>query len=293
MTALIKIDNLDSKKKAILKIKDSYSPDIKDFVNFLDSQGEDITLKGLQAYNEYLKGLPAGTRNKRLSGAKNRVRFLFNRSSEALDTAKTYRFEQALKKLKGERKSKAIDMEALPTNSDIKKLMLDIRENKKDMRTLSERLPLFIKFLLFTGCRVSEMTGIKLTDCKNQGEYIEVRIHGKGGKERKNKVDPELIKRIQNTFKGHVYLFETSGSKQYYREYISNQIKKSAKRVLRKDISAHSLRHIFATEALRAGWSPKKIAIQLGHSSASTTLDMYCQDSPDYQDLKRLHYNHE
>ena len=226
--------------------------------------------------------------SKRLSGAKNRVRFLFNRSSEALDIAKTYRFEQALKKLKGERKSKAIDMEALPTNSDIKKLMLDIRENKKDMRTLSERLPLFIEFLMFTGARVSEMINIKLTDCKNQGEYIEVRIHGKGGKERKNKVDPELIKRIQNTFKGQVYLFETSGSKQYYREYISNQIKKSAKRVLRKDISAHTLRHVFATTAQKKGWSPKKISVQLGHSSTSTTQDMYCHDQPDYQDVKSL-----
>ena len=288
MTALIKIDNRDSKKRAILKIKDSYTPDIRDFVNFLDSQGEDITLSGLKAYNRYLKGKPAGTRNKRLSAAKNRVRFLFYRSPEALDTAKTYRFEEALKKLKGEKKSKAIDKEALPTISDIKRLMIDIQVNKKDLRTLSVRLPLFIELLMFTGARVSELTGIKLTDCKSQGEYTEIRLHGKGGKERKVKVDTELIQRIQGTFKGQVYLFETSGGKKYYREYISNQIKKAGKRILGKVISAHTLRHIFATEALRGGWSPKKIAIQLGHSSVSTTLDLYCQDSPDYQDIKSL-----
>ncbi len=288
MTALIKINDYDSKKRAILKIKDSYTPDIKDFVNFLDSHDLEITLKGLQAYSSYLKGLPAGTRNKRLSGAKNRVRFLFYRSPEALDTGKTYRFEKALKGIKGEKKSKAVDKEALPTISDIKKLMIDIRENKKDLRTLSERLPLFIELLVFTGARVSELTGIKLSDCKEQGEYTEIRLHGKGGKERFNKVDSGLIERIMATFKGQVYLFETSGGKQYYREYISNQIKKAGQRVLDRDISAHSLRHIFATEALKAGWSPKKISVQLGHSSSSTTLDMYCQDSPDYQDIKNL-----
>ena len=288
MTALIKIDNRDSKKRAILKIKDSYTPDIKNFVNLLDSKGLDITLKGLQEYNRYLKGLPAGTRNKRLSAAKNRVRFLFYRSPEALDTGKTYRFEKALKGIKGEKKPKVIDKEALPTISDIKKLMLDIRENKKDRRTLSKRLPLFIEFLMFTGCRVSELIGIKLTDCKSQGEYTEIRLHGKGGKERKVKVDSGLIERIQATFEGQVFLFETASGKKYYREYISNQIKKAGKRVLDREITAHTLRHIFATEALKAGWSPKKIAIQLGHSSVSTTLDLYCQDSPDYQDVKSL-----
>lgn len=291
MTALIKIDNRDSKKRAILQIRDSYTPDIKNFVNFLDSQVEDITLSGLKAYNKYLKGLPAGTRNKRLSAAKNRVRFLFYRSPEALDTAKTYRFEQALKKIKGEKKSKAIDKEALPTISDIKRLMLDIRENKADRRTLSERLPLFIELLMFTGARVSELTGIKLTDCKEQGEYTEIRLHGKGGKERKNKVDSGLIERIQATFKGRMYLFETASGKKYYREYISNQIKKAGQRVLDREITAHTLRHVLATEALKAGWSPKKIAIQLGHSSTSTTLDMYCRDEPDYQDLKSLYNN--
>lgn len=288
MTALIQIDSYDSQKKAILKIKDSYTPDIKNFVNFLDSQGLGITLKGLKSYNLFLKSKPAGTRNKRLSAAKNRVRYLYYRSPEALDTAKSYRFEKALKGIKGEKKSKAIDKEALPGISDIKRLIKDIRENEKDRRTLADRLPLFIELLMFTGARVSELTGIKLTDCKEQGEYFEIRLHGKGSKERRVKVDSGLIQRIQGTFKGQTYLFETSGGKQYYREYISNQIKKAGKRILGKDISAHTLRHIFATEALKAGWSPKKIAIQLGHSSVSTTLDLYCQDSPDYQDIKSL-----
>ncbi len=288
MTAIIKLDDYDSKKRAILSIEDSYTPEVKDFVTFLDNQGLEITFEGLKAYNRYLNGKPAGTRNKRLSAAKNRVRFLFYRSPDALDTAKTYRFEEALKKIKGEKKSKAVDKEALPTISDVKRLMTDIRENKTDKRTLADRLPLLIEFLMFTGARVSELTGIKLSDCKDQDEYIEVRLHGKGSKERKVKVDPRLIQHVRETFRGQEHLFETAGGKPYRREYISNQIKKAGRRVLNREISAHTLRHIFATTALKRGWSPKKIAEQLGHSSTSTTLDMYCRDEPSWQDVKEL-----
>ncbi len=288
MSALIRLDDYGSKKRAILSIQDSYAPEVKDFVAFLDDRGLDITFEALKAYNEHLKGRPAGTRNKRLSAAKNRVRFLFYRSPDALDTAKTYRFEQALKEIKGEKKSKAVDKEALPTISDVKRLMTDIRENEADKRTLADRLPLFIEFLMFTGARVSEMIGIKLSDCREQNEYIEVRLHGKGDKERKVKVDPRLIGRVRDTFGARKQLFETGGRRPYRREYISNQIKKAGRRVLEREISAHTLRHIFATTALKKGWSPKKIAEQLGHSSTSTTLDMYCRDEPSYADVRGL-----
>ena len=76
MSALIRLDDYGSKKRAILSIQDSYAPEVKDFVAFLDDRGLDITFEALKAYNEHLKGRPAGTRNNRLSAAKHRVRFL-------------------------------------------------------------------------------------------------------------------------------------------------------------------------------------------------------------------------
>ena len=50
----------------------------------------------------------------------------------------------------------------------------------------------------------------------------------------------------------------------------------------------HSLRHAFATAAIKAGWSAKKMAAQLGHSSTAITLDMYVQDAPSWQDVTEL-----
>jgi integrase len=58
--------------------------------------------------------------------------------------------------------------------------------------------------------------------------------------------------------------------------------------VFSENISAHSLRHAFATAAIKAGWSAKKAASQLGHSSTAITLDMYLEDAPTWQDVAEL-----
>ena len=177
MTAIVRLDDLGIRRKAILSIEDSYRPDVKHFVRFLDSRDLDLNLEGLLAYSAYLNGSPAGTKNKRLCAAKNRIRYLFYRSSDALDTSKSFRFKQALHDIKGKKKaSRSIDRQALPPIEEIKRLIRELRENGEDRRNQSGRLPLFIEFLAVTGCRVSEMTGIRLTDVKEKGDYVEIRL---------------------------------------------------------------------------------------------------------------------
>ncbi|MGA2976753.1 MAG: tyrosine-type recombinase/integrase [Spirochaetia bacterium] len=83
-------------------------------------------------------------------------------------------------------------------------------------------------------------------------------------------------------------LFETSGGKPFGREPLSQEIKRAGRRILRKHILAHSLRYAFATAAIKAGWSAKKVAAQLGHSSTAITLDTYVQDAPSWQDVAEL-----
>jgi len=289
MTEITRLDDSDSRRKAILSIEDSYSRDVKHFVRFLDSQNLDLNLEGLLAYSEYLNGSPAGTENKRLCAARNRIRYLFYRSPDALDIAKSFRFEQALHDIKGKKKaSRSIDQQSLPSIKEIKQLIRELRENRADRKKHADRLPLFIEFLAVTACRVSEMTGIRLADLREKGDYVEVRLLGKGNKERSVAVSSVVIKQIHAVFGGKKYVFETGGGKPYRREYVSNQIKKASRRVLKREMSAHTLRHVFATTALKAGWSPKKIAVQLGHSSTSITLDMYCQDTPSWRDLQQL-----
>ncbi len=281
MTALLRQDR-DSKKAFVLRVKDSYSQDARDFVAFLDEHGLDLTLGGLKAYLEDMRarGVSAQTFNKRLAGAKKRIRQLFDRSPEGLDLGKRVRFEEVLKEIKGQKiASSRIDRDSVPTKGEIKTLIKGIRGSK---------LRLVVEFLATTGLRISELIGIRLEDVKAADSYYLVRVLGKGQKQRAVKVSQDLIERVRKTYQGSSYLFETSGGKPLGRESVSREITRAGRRILGKHISAHSLRHAFATAAIKAGWSAKKMAAQLGHSSTAITLDMYVQDAPSWQDVADL-----
>jgi integrase len=281
MTALMKQDR-GSRRAFVLRVKDSYSQDARDFVGFLDEHGLDFTLAGLKAYLEDMRarGVSAQTFNKRLAAAKKRIRQLFDRSPEGLDLAKRLRFEEALRGLKTQKiASQRVDRDSIPTRTEVKVLIKGIRGTK---------LRLVVEFLATTGLRISELIGIRLEDVKKADGHFMVRVLGKGQKQRVVKVSPDLIDRVRQTYQGKKYLFETSGGKPLGRESVSREITRAGRRILGKHISAHILRHAFATAAIKAGWSAKKVASQLGHSSTAITLDMYVEDAPSWQDVEEL-----
>ena len=98
----------------------------------------------------------------------------------------------------------------------------------------------------------------------------------------------ELIQRIRETFlnedgkPSRTYLFRPpSGRGVYSRNYITMRIARLVQRIMgREHFSAHSFRHTFAPNALRKHGTGRIKAIQgaLGHSSSSTTINLYCHD---------------
>ena len=139
----------------------------------------------------------------------------------------------------------------------------------------STRLGLIMEFLYLTGCRVSELTGIKIGHCERKGETVYFRITGKGNKQRTVRVKAPFYNRIREYFSGEQFLFETQGGKAYSRVYISDQIRKLSLRVLGRGLSAHCFRHSFATRKVKNTGNLKGVSEYLGHSSVSITADMY------------------
>jgi integrase/recombinase XerD len=262
----------------IISIDDSYTNDVKRFVSWLDLNGKaTFTIEDIEQYYTSLveRNLSANTINKYLFAVKKRVRDFFE-SSPNLTVGQRYDMNRNLKKIKKQKiNSKAIDNDKIPTPDELDRLMGNV----------TEKLQLFICFLKDTGCRVSEMTGIKHTDIKNMNGYHEITITGKGKKIRKIKVSSELIERIKTHNIGSIYLFETSGGKRYQSDYISHQIEKNSTKYLGKTFSSHSLRHYFATTMIKKTGNIKGVSKYLGHSTTAITLDMYHHQELTFKEL--------
>ncbi len=290
MKDLIVLEN-EKLKNEILKLKSNYDGDLKIFVNFLNERGLSINIESVKKYIESLeegyitvKGekreYAVETYNRKISAVKRGIRYLFEKSPSSFDLNKKYRLEETLKQIKLKKKaSKEVNRDLLLSSKEVEKLI----------SKASEKLGLMIQFIYSTALRISEMIGIKISSVKDFREYYEIRILGKGKKERKIKVKKNLVKKIRNHFQGKVYLFETSTShRPYDRKYVSMEIKKLGRRILKKEISAHTLRHSFTTNMLQKGHSIKAISKYLGHSSVALTLDMYVHDSLEWSAISDL-----
>ncbi len=268
--------------EAILGVKDAYSDDTRALVAFLRTHGYGLTLKGLHAYYGALcdrlnQGqIKAATFNKRLAGAKKRVRQLLLQGNAGLSAADRFRLEEALSSFKTVKtRGLALDANRLPTDSELARLIAESHDRL--VRTL-------VPFLAETGLRISEALSMRQSDIVRAKGFYRVTIRGKANKEREILLAPWLLQRVQTAFSGQVFLFEHSG-KCYSRIASTDRIKRESRAILGRQISAHTLRHYFATRLLKDGKSLKAVSRFLGHSSTQTTADIYQHDALEWEDL--------
>ena len=151
-------------------------------------------------------------------------------------------------------------------------------ERAKLLKALPLRVRLVAETLYVTGARVSEVLGVRRDQVKENGT-VELRLYGKGGKERNSRIPAELYRRILQVFPEGTYLFESRQGQHFHREYISREIARAARRVLGRSVSAHVLRHSRATDLLAATHRIKAVSRLLGHSDEATTLRYYVRDA--------------
>lgn len=133
-----------------------------------------------------------------------------------------------------------------------------------------------------TGCRVSEVVGLKLQDIHLAESYC--LCTGKGNKQRLVSLNPIAVAAIEKYLEierpdlvtvagsdsGHLFL--TRSGRPVNRETVWALVQRYAARVgCAKDVSPHTLRHSFATHLLAGGADIRALQEMLGHSSIRTT----------------------
>jgi integrase/recombinase XerD len=134
---------------------------------------------------------------------------------------------------------------------------------------------LILQILFGSGLRVSELVNLKINDIDFFRRIITIR-QGKGAKDRITIVSDQTLRNIEKyllEYQPLVYLFESheAGEKINVRT-AQKVVEISAKQVgVNPDVSAHSLRHSFATHLLENGTDIRYIQELLGHRRLETT----------------------
>ena len=167
------------------------------------------------------------------------------------------------------------------SHQEVMKMLHALGEN-----TLEElRDKCLLLFIYGSGLRSSEVMNLSYDMINFEEQFL--KIKGKGNKERQIPVSDEQIRvlglysskikelkqsgKIPKTESLHVFVNPKTG-KVFTRQYLFLHIKSLIKKVgITKNVSAHTLRHAFATELLNNGADLKSIQELLGHSSMATT----------------------
>lgn len=256
MTALVKAQNGQIDVDRMIRLgmlSESYRYDAQSFLDYMKEN--DCSLmnpEGWAAYQAEIgkthnkRRYEAATYNRKIAAAKRILRFAWSAHPGTQEDKE--RFDSAL----GVFKTKKIQRKPIqPVNKEEVKLMIGTAlqpiwgSNSHHPRP---ELALMIEFLFKTGCRISEMTNVLLTDIKPLGKGVyKITLQGKGNKQREVAVRKDLVDRIRRQFHSKQYLFESRnrGSRgkndhRFRREYISLLINRCAQKALGRGFGAHT-----------------------------------------------------
>ncbi len=131
---------------------------------------------------------------------------------------------------------------------------------------------------LFTGMRLSELTGLNLEDLDLEGRAI--RIYGKGSKERLVPPHRVVVEALENYIRNHRPATHGQPEPVFLSRKRTRMTSRMAGWVVRKAVrqaglsqrtTPHKLRHTFATQLLHRGANLLEIKELLGHNELATT----------------------
>ena len=249
---------------------EAYQRDLEKLLTYLEREEKhllDVQLEDLQTFAAGLHDIGIGPRSqcRILSGIRSFFGFLF------LDG---YREDDPTELLESPTLGEHLP-EVLST-AEVDRLEQSIDLSKWE----GHRNRAIIEVLFSCGLRVSELTGLKLSNLYLDDGFI--RVTGKGSKERLVPISPRAIKELGYWFDDRRQMTIKPGEDDYVflnrrgahltRTMILIMIKRQAVEAgIQKTISPHTLRHSFATALLEGGADLRAIQAMMGHESIGTT----------------------
>jgi len=256
-----------------LEIEKNYSPhtvlnykiDLKDFYKFLGESGiEKVDYLLLRKYLAVLKEKSLGNASvgRRLSALRSFFKFL---------TRESYIETNPILMLSSPKLDKHLPQ--FMTESEAAKLIESaFAKNDADESGLRDRA--ILETFYSSGLRISEVAGLNLEDV----DFISgiLKIRGKGKKERIVPIGEAALvairKYLDQRRKPNLALFLNKNKKRLTTRGIRGIVAKYIHAMgMRQGVSAHTLRHSFATHLLNRGADLRTVQELLGHANLSTT----------------------
>ncbi len=246
----------------------SYKNDLQDFIVYLFSlkpmvKPESADEDNIKSYLNFISNhkYSAKSQARKLSALKSFYAFLLQENMVQKNPANAIQTPKLDKSL-----PKAL------SEFDIK-ILLEYA-HKKDVMSAT-----MLEILYATGIRVSELVALKISDIKDNFNFL--LVLGKGDKEREVPLTSVAKKQLEdyilwhkNKYKKTIFLFPSKTvSKHITREGFAKRLKQIAisAGLDSSKISPHKLRHSFATHMLEHGSDLKTIKDILGHADIATT----------------------
>lgn len=252
---------------------DSYNRDLADFMKYFSNESgnlpsiegiDHLTIRGYLA-NLQSRQLTRTTIVRRLSSLRSFFKYLCKRGYLDIDPTSAISSPKVQKKL--------------PEYLEISEItaLLDMPD-KKDIIGLRDQA--ILELLYSTGMRVSELLALDLSDIDYSNAIVKVR--GKGKKERIIPIGSYAMSALKDYLKrrnelkvkksNQALFVSERGNRIPDAKSINRRISKYAKLAgLKKNVTAHTFRHTFATHLLNAGADLRSVQELLGHEKLATT----------------------
>jgi len=263
------LNYLEIDRKLSINTIKSYRYDLHQLSDYLESinviLANDVTQDNLSDYIIHLRknGLGPRSTSHMISSIKNFYKFLLKDEVIEVDISKHLDTPKLPKKLPTYYSYNEID----------KLLSFEVKDK------FASRNKAMIELLYSSGLRISELLDLKLSDIHIMNGIL--KCHGKGNKERIVPMGDIAIRYLEeylNMYRSQLllapseYVFVNRNGKRLSRQGFQKALKKVAiEQGVNKEISAHKLRHSFATHLLENGADLRVVQELLGHSDIGTT----------------------